>query len=77
RRHAVGLAMVVLATSALSCSGQGRREANEAPAPPSAPSSADHRLPKDLGGAASEPLPARFAFGREATQAEIGAWDID
>ena len=77
RRFAVELALVVLAASALSCSGEGRRDANGVPSPPSAPAAADHGLPKDLGRAASEPLPARFGFGRKATRAEIGAWDID
>ena len=77
RRVAVGLAVVVLATSALSCSGEGRRDADRIPAPPSAPASADRGLSKDRGGAASEPLPARFGFGRKATRAEIDAWDID
>ena len=77
RRFAVRLAVAVLATSALSCSGEGRRDANGVPSPPSVPAAADHGLPKDLGRAASQSLPARFGFGREATQAEIGAWDID
>ncbi len=77
RRLVVELSVVVLATSALSCSGEGRRDADRAPAPPSAPASADRGLPRDPGGAASEPLPARFGFGRKATQAEIDGWDID
>ena len=77
RRFALRLAVAVLATSALSCSGEGRRDANEASAPPSASAPGDRGLPNDVGGAASEPWPERFGFGREATQAEIGAWDID
>lgn len=77
RPFAIRFAVVVLATAALSCSGEGRRDADSVPAPPSAPASADRGLPKDSGGAASQPLPARFGFGRAATQAEITAWDID
>jgi cytochrome c len=76
-RFLVGLAVVVLATSALSCSGKAGHDADGAPARPSAPASADRGLSKDPGRAASERLPARFEFGRQATQAEIGAWDID
>ena len=66
----VGLASV----STLACSGGGSRAPG---APGRAATPAPPAIPGEHGQAASEPLPARFGFGRKATPAEIGAWDID
>jgi len=62
RRYAVGLAVVVLATTGLSCSGEGRRDANGVPATPSTDAS-DRALPKD-------PDPRWYGYS-------VGHWEDD
>jgi len=70
----VALAIVLAGSaSAPACTG------GTAPAsvPPPASSSSRPPDPAEHARAASEALPARFGFGRPATDAEIKAWDID
>jgi cytochrome c len=63
--------VVLLACSLplLACSRRDRE--------PPAPASAHPLDPGDHALAASGALPARFGFGRPATEAEVKAWDID
>ena len=78
----VALAAVVAALAAPACArGGADRAASEPPAsaPAAGPGPASSRPPDPAAHprAASEALPARFGFGRRATDAEVKAWDID